>query len=99
MCEGAEDVGEEVVTDRNWTIQPGFYPGFIEIAGASFKVSIVLSALDLSFDDATKRTADAYLMAAAPELYEALFQMASIFGGDRALFDKARLALAKARVK
>lgn len=37
------------------SIVPGHYPGFIQIAGLPFKVSIVLSATDLSTDEGVQR--------------------------------------------
>lgn len=82
---------------EEWKVVPGYYPGFIEIVGASFKVSIVTTATDLSFEDFCNRTRDAYIMAAAKDLLVALEGVVLV--ADRATdeFDLARSAIAKAR--
>lgn len=59
-------------TPGPWTVVDGHYPSFIEVKGPSFTVSIVVSATDLDFNDFMVRHADARLIAAAPELLEAL---------------------------
>lgn len=56
-----------------WVLRDGYYPGFIEIdCGESMQISVVTSATDISFEQHNERTSNAHLIAAAPELYEAL---------------------------
>ena len=43
------------MSGKQWEVVPGHYPGFIEIKGAPFKISIVLQATDLSVTDAMER--------------------------------------------
>jgi len=86
----------------------GHYPSFIEIKGPSFDISVVTTALDLDFNDYMSRTADARLIAAAPELLEALQGMLEVYGGqynddclpksssELDLIQQARGAIAKA---
>lgn len=89
---------------KDWKVVDGYYPGFLNIVGASYTVSIVTSATDLTLEDYVNRTNDAHLMAAAPDLLEALEGMADEYGtaGDgwprnnKALRD-ARAAISKAR--
>ena len=57
---------------KEWKVVDGYYPGFLNIVGASYTVSIVTSATDLTIEDYVNRTNDAHLMAAAPDLLEAL---------------------------
>ena len=57
---------------KEWKVVDGYYPGFLNIVGASYTVSIVTSATDLTLEDYVNRTNDAHLMAAAPDLLEAL---------------------------
>lgn len=57
---------------KEWKVVDGYYPGFLKIIGASYPVSIVISASDLSLEGLISRTNDAHLMAAAPDLLEAL---------------------------
>ena len=57
---------------KEWKVVDGYYPGFLNIVGASYTVSIVTSASDLTLEDYVNRTNDARLMAAAPDLLEAL---------------------------
>ncbi len=49
-----------------------FYPSIKEIKGPSFGIPIVMSATDLDFSDCLKREADAKLIAAAPDMLQAL---------------------------
>ena len=57
---------------KEWKVVDGYYPGFLNIVGASYTVSIVTSATDLALEDYVNRTNDAHLMDAAPDLLEAL---------------------------
>ena len=57
---------------KEWKVVDGYYPGFLNIVGASYTVSIVTSATDLTLEDYVNRTNDAHLMAAAPDMLEAL---------------------------
>lgn len=57
---------------KEWKVVDGYYPGFLNIVGASYAVSIVTSATDLTLEDYVNRTNDAHIMAAAPDLLEAL---------------------------
>lgn len=70
---------------KDWKVVDGYYPGFLNIVGASYTVSIVTSATDLTLEDYVNRTNDAHLMAAAPDLLEALEGMiiaAENIGGE-----------------
>lgn len=69
-------------TPGPWTVVDGVYPSFKEVSGPSFKVSAVMWATDLTEDDYSKRTSDLHLIAAAPELLEALKSMESRFGNE-----------------
>lgn len=60
---------------KEWKVVDGYYPGFLNIVGASYTVSIVTSATDLTLEDYVNRTNDAHLMAAAPDLLEALSEL------------------------
>ena len=64
---------------KEWKVVDGYYPGFLNIVGASYTVSIVTSATDLTLEDYVNRTNDAHLMAAAPELLQALKDMCEEF--------------------
>lgn len=57
---------------EEWKVVHGHYPGFLNIVGASFTVSIVTTATDLSFEDFCNRTRDAHIMAAAKDMLIAL---------------------------
>ncbi len=59
-------------TPGPWSVTDGHYPSFKEIRGPSFKISVVMWATDLTDDDYRKRDADLRLIAAAPDLLEAL---------------------------
>ena len=88
---------------NEWKVVPGHYPGFLNIVGASFNVSIVTSASDLTVDDYVNRTNDAHIMSAAKDLLAVVEEMFII--GDRLVSDtygyeftkKARAATEKAR--
>ena len=90
-------------TPGPWSVVDGHYPGFREIKGPSFTVSIVMSATNLDFMDYVKREADARLIAAAPELLEALQLCAAVCAGESLsksllihALEKARAAITKA---
>lgn len=89
---------------KEWKVVDGYYPGFLNIVGSSYTVSIVTSATDLAIEDYVNRTNDAHLMAAAPDLLEALEQMIDEYGtaGDgwprnNKVLRDARAAILKAR--
>ena len=46
-------------TSELWSVAPGFYPGFVEIFGASFKISVVTHAADISLVESMNRIEDA----------------------------------------
>ena len=97
-------------SNNGWQLKPhSAYPGMVVIEGASFPVTIVLDALDLTLDDKSKRLADAHKMAAAEDLLEALISLTEdafprFTGGCVGTFDirtgayeKALAAIAKAK--
>jgi hypothetical protein len=59
-------------TPGPWSVVQGHYPSFMDVTGPSFKISAVMWATDLTNDDYHKRMADLNLIAAAPDLLEAL---------------------------
>jgi hypothetical protein len=83
-------------TKGPWRVTDGFYPGFLEVVGASFKISIVTSATDISINQAMTREADAHLISAAPELLEALQELASAAEAMGIDTELARAAIEKA---
>ena len=99
-------------TPGPWSVVGGHYPGIKEISGPSFAIKAVMWATDLTEDDYQKRYADLRLIAAAPDLLEALEEVVRVFDssppsicdtvwvtGNRpeTLYDKACVAIAKAR--
>ena len=46
-------------TSELWSVVPGYYPGFVEIFGASFKISVVTHAADISLAERMNRIEDA----------------------------------------
>ena len=95
---------------KEWKVVDGYYPGFLNIVGASYTVSIVTSASDLTLEDYVNRTNDAHLMAAAPDMLEALEAIlpfvprtsaseggASKYSANVKAADKVRAAINKAR--
>lgn len=57
------------------------YPSIRVLKGPSFRVSAVVSATDLTFEDFLQREADLQLMASAPELLTALKSLRSRIHG------------------
>ena len=92
-------------TTGPWEIVGTSYPSIKQISGPSFKVTAVLWATDLDEKDYQKRMADMRLIAAAPDLLEALEELVDLFGGlvsgeyppDGFTTQPARDAIAKAR--
>lgn len=46
-------------TSELWSMVPGYYQGFVEILGASFKISVVTHAADISIVESMNRIEDA----------------------------------------
>jgi len=65
-------MNETKFTPGPWLVTDSHYPSIKEISGASFNIKAVMWATDLTEDDYQKRYADLHLIAAAPDLYEAL---------------------------
>lgn len=59
-------------TPGPWEVVDSFYPSMKEVAGPSFNVKAVMWATDLTERDYQERLADLRLIAAAPDLLEAL---------------------------
>lgn len=59
-------------TPGPWELMDSFYPSIKEVAGPSFSVKAVMFATDLTERDYQERLADLRLIAAAPDLIEAL---------------------------
>ena len=83
-----------IESKKEWKVVDGYYPGFLNIVGASYTVSIVTSATDLTLEDYVNRTNDAHLMAAAPEILQALKDMCEEFRGHDLPYGSATYAKA-----
>ncbi len=84
-------------TPGPWEVMDSFYPSIKEVFGASFKISCVMWATDLTEEDYKKRRADLRLIAAAPELLEALQFVMTAHGEQlTTAFEQAEAAIAKA---
>jgi len=59
-------------TPGPWEVVDSFYPSMKEVAGPSFNVKAVMWSTDLTERDYQERLADLRLIAAAPDLLEAL---------------------------
>jgi len=87
-------------TPGPWQVVDGHYPGFREIIGPSFTISIVMLATDLTIHDRWNREADAFLIAAAPDLLaelESLVDKVESAGWHKSETEAARAAIAKAK--
>jgi len=61
--------------ERKWeAVDHECYPGMMTVKGPSSPITIITSATDIDFAGHLQRVNDAHLIAAAPELYEALIQ-------------------------
>lgn len=94
-------MNETKFTPGPWSVTDSHYPSFKEISGPSFGIKCVMWATDLTEDEYHKRSADLNLIAAAPDLYEALEYVLNVCpaidpSGEDA-HEKAKAALAKAR--
>lgn len=92
-------MSENKHTPGPWSVVDGHYPGFITITGPSSSISIVTSAIDLDFNDYLVRTADAHLIASAPELLSIVQRFVALdaqWHPDRHAAEKAEL-MAEAR--
>lgn len=83
-------------TKGPWRVTDSYYPGFLEVVGASFKISIVTMATDISVNQSMVREADARLISAAPELLEALQELTSAAEAAGIDTGRARAAIEKA---
>ena len=84
-------------TPGPWDVVQHPTPSIKGIRGPSFDVRAVMWASDLDNSDYERRQADLSLMAAAPELYEALEAYMLMTDAPPAIASKGWSALAKAR--
>lgn len=91
-------------TPGPWEVMDSFYPSIKEVVGPSFNVKAVMWATDLTEKDYQERLADLRLIAAAPELLEALreIEAGTQFWDSYPIehpYGKAKAAIAKATGK
>ena len=84
-------------TPGPWGVVQSSTPCIKRVRGPSFNVQAVMWATDLDESDYRKRQADLHLIAAAPELYEALEAYMLMTDAPPAIASKGWSALAKAR--
>lgn len=87
-------------TPGPWEVIDSFSPSVKEIKGPSFTIAATMWATDLTEKDYQNRRADLHLIAAAPDLLEALKSIvgdSSIQRVSDDLHKKARAAIAKAK--
>ena len=83
-------------TPGPWAVVEGDSPGIKEISGPSFTILAVMWASDLNEDDFRKRYADLSLIAAAPDMLNALEAAAHVLPlGEE--YDAVVEAMAKAK--
>lgn len=90
-------------TKGPWRVVEANTPGVLYVSGPAQTLTIITAAIDLDFSDYVKRTSDAHLIAAAPELLEALEEIMDgyLYGCamevKRENIERARAAITKAR--
>lgn len=50
---------------KPWKVVDGHYPSFREVKGAAFNISVVMTAIDISFEQSMERERDLELIAEA----------------------------------
>ena len=98
-------MSEAKFTPGPWKVLDTQTPCIKEVYGPSFRISCVMWANDLSEADFAKRNADLALIAAAPELLEALEELLAMCerqtdfndDGDGNTLSRSKAAIAKAR--
>ena len=86
-------------TPKSWKIVEGFSPVVKEIKGPSFTIAAIMWATDFTEKDCQNRHDDLHLIAAAPDLLEALEALVTQVSDSHAYGElaDARAAIAKAK--